>query len=183
MNGTVEKILSKESGIRLDLGCGHRKNKGFVGIDIRELPGVDVIHDLQKFPYPLPDECCVVITGSHIVEHINPANGIFFRMMDELWRIAQPDCQLAFSHPYGVNELFVQDPTHCNPCNQATWQYFDPRFPLYDVYKPKPWFIETGFPVWNSEGNMEVLFHKIGLQEAELLFAETKKKYGVGNGQ
>jgi cephalosporin hydroxylase len=33
------------------------------------------------------------------------------------------------------------DPTHCNPANETTWEYFDPSKPLYEMYKPKPWRI------------------------------------------
>ena len=36
----------------LDLGCGKRKRKGTVGIDISKDTDADIIHDLNKFPYP-----------------------------------------------------------------------------------------------------------------------------------
>ena len=81
--------------------------------------------------------------------------------MDELWRIAKTKAQLAISMPYGYSDGYLQDPTHCNACNHATWQYFDPRFPLYSVYNPKPWEIERGFPQWQQNGNMEVMLRKI----------------------
>jgi hypothetical protein len=122
---------------------------------------MDIIHDLEKFPYPLENEICLTIVGSHIVEHIKP--WLMLNFMDELWRIMKYDGQLAFSHPYGFSEGFVQDPTHCNPCNEATWQYFDPKYPLFQVYRPKPWKIEEGFPQWQANGNMEVIFRKIKL--------------------
>ena len=151
-------LLKDKAGIRLDLGCGADKQPGFVGIDRQPLPGVDIIHDLEVFPYPLPDECCLTIVGSHIVEHIKPWLMIDF--MNELWRLMKPGGQLAFVHPYGVNDLYVQDPTHCNPCNAVTWHYFDPKHPYYEFYKPKPWTIQPGFPVWQVTGNMEVIFTK-----------------------
>ena len=158
MNKTREKELSAYTGIRLDIGCGGNKNKGFVGLDRRPLDHVDIVHDLEVFPYPLEDESCLTIVGSHIVEHIKPWLMIDF--MNELWRIMKPEGQLAFAHPYGVNSLFVQDPTHCNPCSQTTWLYFDPKHPLWNIYRPKPWTIEKGFPVWQATGNMEVVFRK-----------------------
>ena len=40
----------------LDLGCGLRKTPGSVGCDMISLPSVDVVHDLNSFPYPFPDE-------------------------------------------------------------------------------------------------------------------------------
>lgn len=80
--------------------------------------------------------------------------------MDELWRLLKVDGSVAISMPYGVSRGFQQDPTHCNACNEATWQYFDPRFGLYNVYKPKPWTILAGFPQWQEAGNMEVVMGK-----------------------
>lgn len=153
--------LLKNGGLRLDLGCGETKNDGFVGMDKRELSKVDIVHDLEVFPYPLPDECCSMIVGSHIVEHIKPWLTIEF--MDELWRIMMINGQLAFSMPYGYSYGFVQDPTHCNPCNEATWQYFDPNFPLYKVYKPLPW--RQKHCSWQATGNMEVMMEKRRLRD------------------
>lgn len=98
-------------GILLDIGCGGNKQERFVGMDKRALPGVDIIHDLEVFPYPLKDESCLTIVGSHIIEHIKP--WLMLDLMNELWRLLIPDGQLALAHPYGVNTLFVQDPTHC----------------------------------------------------------------------
>lgn len=154
----LQKLLKAKRGILLDIGCGENKQKGFVGMDRRKLPGVDIVHDLERFPYPLPDESCLTIVGSHIVEHIKP--WLMLDFMNELWRIAKVGAQLYFVHPYGVNTLFVQDPTHCNPCNEATWQYFDPNCPLWQIYKPKPWQLDPG-PTWNSAGVMEVMFRKV----------------------
>ena len=161
----VLKILGKNSGIRLDMGCGEHKQKGFIGLDIRPLNGVDIVWDMQKVPWPFPNECCSVIMGSHIIEHIKPQDGIFLSVMNELWRITQVNGQLALSLPYAGSEGYYQDPTHVNPCNHATWQYFDPRYPLWDIYKPKPWLIETN--VWQLGGNMEVLLRKMSIEESE----------------
>jgi len=158
MKKDIERLLKSKGGIRLDIGCGENKQPNFVGLDKRKLKGVDIVHDLEKFPYPLPDDCCIMILGSHIIEHIKP--WLMLDFMNELWRIMKPGGQLALSFPYGVNELFVQDPTHCNPCNAATFQYFDPRYPLWQIYKTKPWKIELGYPQWQVTGIMNVLMDK-----------------------
>jgi hypothetical protein len=149
----------KNLGMLLDIGSGEIKRNGFVRLDKRPLDGVDIVHDLEVFPYPIDEESCLTILASHIIEHIKP--WLFIEVMDELWRIAKTKAQLAISMPYGYSDGYLQDPTHCNSCNHATWQYFDPRFPLYNVYKPKPWEIERGFPQWQANGNMEVMLRKI----------------------
>ncbi len=158
MSGDLQRLKEK-TGILLDIGAGESERSGFVRMDKRNLPGMDIVHDLEEFPYPLNNESCLTIVGSHIVEHIKP--WLMLEFMNELWRILKIGGQLALSHPYAYSEGFVQDPTHCNPCNEATWQYFDPKYPLYNVYKINPWQIEDGFPQWQANGNLEVILRKI----------------------
>jgi hypothetical protein len=159
MNGDSRRCnISQKRGILLDIGCGKVSRPGFVGMDKRNLPNVSIVHDLEKFPYPLKDASVITMVASHILEHIKPWLMIDF--MNELWRIAKVDCQLAISMPYGYSSGFLQDPTHCNACNEATWTYFDPDFPLYQVYEPSPWKITFG-PMFQQGGNMEVILTKI----------------------
>jgi len=58
--------------------------------------------------------------------------------------------------PYAGSQGYYQDPTHCNPCNEITFTYFDPLSPtgLYRFYTPKPWKIADSF--WTPNGNLEV---------------------------
>lgn len=150
--------IAKKTGICLDIGAGENPQKGFVAMDKRKLPGIDIVHDLEVFPYPLEDESCLTIVGSHIIEHIKPWLTIDF--FNELWRIMKPGGQLVLSTPYAGSPGYWQDPTHCNGFNEATLQYFDPFYPLWQIYKPKPWKLAPGFPVWQVTGNMEILMSK-----------------------
>ena len=159
----LETLLKEKGGIRLDIGCGANKQPGFVGIDQRELPGVDIVWNVEQTPWPLPDECVLVAMASHLIEHINPAGGGFLRFMDEVWRVLKFDAQFAIALPYAGSPGYWQDPTHCNGCNEATWAYFDPLEPhtggaLYRIYRPKPWKIQT--LVWEPMANMEVILQK-----------------------
>ena len=157
------RLLRNRSGIRLDLACGANKQPGFVGMDIRREEGVDIVHDLEEIPWPLPDGCCSLIMASHIMEHVNPARFGFVRVMDECWRVLQPEGQLAIVMPHGRSSGYLQDPTHVNQRNEATWAYFDPDLAgggLYRIYHPKPWKVES--LTWSPEGNMEVLLRKRG---------------------
>lgn len=148
-----------DQGIKLDIGCGAGKQHGFVGMDIRKLPGVDIVHNVEKFPWPLPDECANLAMASHLVEHINPHGGVFLRFMDEVWRVLKYGGQFMIATPYAGSHGFFQDPTHCNPCNETTWDYFDPLGQgLYSIYKPKPWKIT--FSTWSMNGNMEIILEK-----------------------
>ena len=70
-----KKLQEKNRGILLDLACGQDKQKGFFGIDKFPFRDVDLVWDLEHFPYPLPDECASVAMASHFLEHINPTSG------------------------------------------------------------------------------------------------------------
>jgi len=162
-NIKISSILKENSGIRLDIGCGKNKQNGFIGIDYRGLPGVDIVHDLEKFPWPLPDRSVLVAVASHVVEHINPHAGVFIDFMNEVWRVLQDDGEFLISTPYAGSPGYWWDPTHCNPCSEMTWEYFDPISPLtqgqfYNIYSPLPWKVKHCY--WDINGNLEVILVK-----------------------
>lgn len=155
-------------GIQLDIGCGANKQPGWVGMDIRELPGVDIVHDINVHPWPLPDGCALRAMASHLVEHIPPVmivdgrtRFLVIEFMNEVWRIMKTGGQFAIAVPHGSSQGFLQDPTHCNPCNEATWAYFSPGHPsgLWTIYQPKPWRI--AHLSWSPAANVEVILEKI----------------------
>lgn len=170
--------LAQHTGIRLDIGCGGNKQPNFVGMDVRPLPGVDIVHDIHIKPWPLEDNSVLVAMCSHLVEHIPPVvldNGrtrfLFIEFMDEVWRILKPGADFMISLPHGYSPGYLQDPTHVNACNEATWAYFDPfeqstNGMLWNIYKPKPWRIR--YLTWNPTANIEVILVKRGLDELEV---------------
>jgi SAM-dependent methyltransferase len=163
MTPEIKELIEANKSIRLDIACGSNKQPGFVGIDIQALPGVDIVQDIEKFPWVLPDECASLAVASHIVEHIDPHGFTFVNFMNEIWRVLKVGGQLAITTPYAGSPGYFQDPTHCNPCNETTWSYFDPEdkifgSQLWGFYQAKPWAIEQNF--WNPYGNLEVVLRK-----------------------
>ena len=150
--------------IMLDAGCGSNCQPGFIGMDKRKLEGVQIVHDLEEFPWPLPFESCAVVVLSHVVEHIKPWFQI--DLLNEIWRILEPKGQLLISTPYGGSFRYNQDPTHCSPWNQATPYYFVPAHhtasntTLYEVYEPKPWSIKGDKVYFDPYGDLEVCLVK-----------------------
>ena len=132
----LKMIEKNKQGIKLDVGCGSNKQKGFIGMDIRAIEGVDIVHDVEDTPYPLPKECFQTILASHLVEHLNPK--LMIKIMDEWWRLLRPSGQLWIAIPYATSFGFYQDPTHCNPWNEATPTYFSPYHPFTKYTDPSP---------------------------------------------
>ncbi len=157
----IKRILADNAGIRLDIGGGNSPQPGFVNMDKRDLPGVDIVHDAEDIPWPLPDECVLTAMASHLVEHIKP--WLFFDFMDEAWRVMRFDGEFAIATPHGRSSGFLQDPTHCNAINETSWAYLDPLEPytngaLYRIYRPKPWRIKH--LSWSPSANIEVVLVK-----------------------
>lgn len=167
----MKNKLEKKTGIRLDVGGGANPQPGFVNMDYRKLPGVDIVHNLEKFPWPLKDESVLIATASHVIEHINPAGGTFLKFMDECWRVLKPGGEFLISCPYATSPGMFRDPTHCNFVNEETFSYLDPYDPfyngqLYAIYKPKPWQIKPNTLSWHDNGNLEVVLVKRQLNYA-----------------
>ncbi len=173
----LEKILESKSGIKLDIGCGaNKQGPDWTGFDIQELPGVDIVHDFNTYPWPLPDECVLTAIASHVLEHIPkvaflPDGSTRFplmQFMDELWRVMKVDGNAAIIVPHGASPGYMQDPTHASQINENTFAYFDPlayEGQLYRFYKPKPWKIRTqpnGEPeiYFDPSGNLEIVLVK-----------------------
>ena len=149
-------LFERAKGIKLDVGCGQFKQKGFVGLDQYKQAGVDIVHDIQQFPWPVPDNSCFQVLMSHIWEHIEPKYR--FQVMDELWRIVRHDGQLLLSCPYSGSFLEAAHPAHYMCPNEAAFQFFDPDFMLWhscSYKKPLPWKIVRS--VFSLNGCIEII--------------------------
>ena len=59
--------VTAEGGLRLNLGCGHLPMADYVNVDIRELPGVDVVAPIDQLPFD--DGTVTEIHSAHVLEH------------------------------------------------------------------------------------------------------------------
>jgi len=153
----IKSDIKKFGGIKLDVGAGDNKQKGFIGMDIRPTKNADIVWSAEQVPYPLPAEIAHVVLASHLVEHLKP--WLMVDIMNEWWRICKVGGQLWIAMPYAGSFGFFQDPTHIKAWNEATAQYFDPSKFLFNIYKPRPWQIIKN--VWYEGGNLEIVFEKL----------------------
>lgn len=170
----MKKLVQARQTIGLDLGCGENKQVGFIGMDQQALEGVELVWDLEKFPWPIPDSVCHTVIASHIIEHIDPHHTI--ALFNEVWRVTREGGKFMIATPYAGSQGYWQDPTHCNGFTYSTFQYFDPYFPLYSFYKPKPWRISWGFPAFQVDGNLEIIMIKLADKPQEYFLTEEIKE-------
>ena len=70
LNPQIKTDIDNGSCIKLELGCGQNKRKGFYGADLLPLEGVDIVADLNQALVQLPDNCVDFIYSRHVLEHI-----------------------------------------------------------------------------------------------------------------
>lgn len=148
--------MTAPSGVRLDVGSGAASRPGWLSIDNRAHPAVSIVHDLEQMPWPIESGTVVQAFAGHVINRINPARFGFIAFMDELHRLLVPAGELMMVGYYGTNHRYASDPAACNPCTEATFQYFDPaqKSSLWHVYQPLPWAIRD--MRWAIDGNIEV---------------------------
>jgi len=114
----------------LDLGCGNRKRAGSIGLDINPRTNADVVHDLNSFPYPLPDSEFDGIYVDNVLEHLEDV----IKVLEELHRIAKPGALVKIVVPYFRARWAYIDPTHRHFFTVESLSYFDPRHPHCQLY-------------------------------------------------
>jgi predicted SAM-dependent methyltransferase len=107
--------------IMLDLACGQHKQPGYLGVDIVEMPGVDIVCDLTKFPWPWENDSIDGLYASHYLEHTLD----LIAFMNECHRILKKGCALHTVSPYYTSMRCWQDPTHVRALCEKTAHYFN----------------------------------------------------------
>src|SRR5687768_16736719 len=97
----LDQVLKGPGPVILELGCGKAPQPGRIGVDMIDLPGVDIVADLEMgLPY-LPDACVDEIHARSLLEHLEN----FELVMREIVRVLRPGgtCHVFvphFSNPY-----------------------------------------------------------------------------------
>jgi ubiquinone/menaquinone biosynthesis C-methylase UbiE len=104
----------------LDVGCGANKVQGALGLDIAPLPGVDVVHNLDQYPYPFENETFDRVYCNSILEHVADA----MQTMSEIYRILKPGGLVYISLPHYSHAKTYADPTHRHFYSFGVVKYF-----------------------------------------------------------
>ena len=104
----------------LHLGCGTVPMPHAVNVDRVALDGVDVVHDLDAYPWPFDDGQFTEVKAQQLFEHI--ADPVAF--MAEVWRVLVPGGLLLLRVPHYQSENAFTDPTHRRFCTMRTFDYW-----------------------------------------------------------
>lgn len=110
--------------IWLDVGCGIDKIPWAIGIDKKVLPNVDVVHDLDKIPWPFKDNTFDHIVCKHSLNHLSD----FIKVMEEIHRIGKPNATVEILAPHYTSDNFHTDPTHKFSIGIRSMNYFCEEF-------------------------------------------------------
>ena len=96
------------SSRKLNLGAGRSRKKGYVNLDLKPYKGIEVVHNLNEFPWPFEDASFDIIVALDVFEHLID----FSKTMNECSRILTVKGILVIQGPLAGSWSHYHDPTH-----------------------------------------------------------------------
>jgi len=151
--------------MKLNIGCGYNKKKGWINLDKFEELKPDSVHDLNNAPYPFEDCQFEEILADNVLEHVED----IITCMNELYRIMKPGGVFTIIVPKFPSFGSVLDPTHKRFFIDQTFLYFVDGNKLPGI---KPWRFYKNNAVINyedsySQNGDKTVFMKVKLQKPE----------------
>lgn len=112
-----------KSSNKINIGCGKNIRKGYLNLDSVKLPNVDVVHDLNKYPWPLKDNTFDEVLCDNVLEHLDS----IIEPMEEIWRISRNKNKIIIKVPIYPSIWAMADPTHKQFFTYMTFNYFRPE--------------------------------------------------------
>lgn len=141
---------------KLNVGCGKDIRKGYLNLDVVKLPGVDVVHDLQFFPWPFEDSQFDEIQIINVLEHLPDT----IATLEELHRISKPGANVTVRVPFWNSPDMLADPTHKKSFSERTLNFFDPEYP---ECKDRPYYSTARFKIQKKFCYIKLFFYiKVG---------------------
>jgi SAM-dependent methyltransferase len=104
----------------LNLGCGKKPIPGAVNLDVTPDTNPDVVHDLNRRPWPFPDGRFDEVHAYDVIEHLDDVLGT----MEEVHRVLKPGGRVFITVPhYSCSNAFT-DPTHRHYFGWFSFDYF-----------------------------------------------------------
>lgn len=91
----VSAAYRKARGLKLHLGCGEKRMDGYINVDMRKTPAVDLLLDVSRLPFP--DNSASRVETYHLIEHM-PRNQALSALREWL-RVLEPGGKLVIECP------------------------------------------------------------------------------------
>jgi len=105
--------------VKLNLGCGLAVKEGFVNVDRRALPGVDVVHDLSVAPWPWADGEVEEVVSYNALQQVADLPTFF----NELWRVLAPGAKAEIHVPYLTSMRAWTNPANLHRFSEQAFLY------------------------------------------------------------
>jgi SAM-dependent methyltransferase len=98
--------------MKLNLGCGLNHLDGYTNVDKQINANPDVLHDLERFPWPFDDSSVEEVVLNHVLEHLGRDPEVFVGIFRELYRVCKGGAKVQIAVPHPRHDHFLGDPTH-----------------------------------------------------------------------
>lgn len=115
----MEQTGNHHKEIKLDIGCGEKIEKWFVGLDKRNIPWVEYIVNVDKEMLPFTDESVDEIYSAHFLEHVSDVETVFL----EFIRILKVWGKMQIKVPFYSSPIAFE-PSHKAFFNPFSFNFF-----------------------------------------------------------
>lgn len=160
----LDSIVNSPNPVLVELGCGQKKKNDRIGIDRVDLPGVDIVADLEKGLSFFPPHSVDEIHCRSVLEHIEDLEGL----LAEIIRVLKKDGRAYIFVPHFSNPYFYSDYTHIK------------FFGLYTLY----YFVDTKdqlkrkVPNYYTNMRIRIISQKLKFRSNFKLLSPLKKLFG-----
>lgn len=105
---------------KLNVGCGKDIKQGWTNLDSKRLPGVNVVHDINKTPWPFKPKFFDEVLCQDVLEHSDNV----IQVMKEIHRVLKPNGIVRIRVPHFTSAIAYTDPTHKHYFAWDSFSYF-----------------------------------------------------------
>ena len=109
--------------MKLHIGCGQRRLKGWCNADYNKTEATDLVFDAQA-PWPVAEGSVSQIFSAHMLEHLDYPE----RFFEHAWKALIPNGVMTLQLPYGASDEALADITHKRAWFPGTFCFLQPGY-------------------------------------------------------
>jgi len=107
--------------LKINLGGGNKKINGYKNIDKIKNNNVDIVHDLNIFPYPFENDSISEIIADNVFEHLDD----LVKVLEEIYRICKNNAIIKIFVPYFKSTGAFTDITHKHFFSEKSFDFLN----------------------------------------------------------